>query len=87
MNIGRFAQSVMKSKFSKFIVSLVIILNTAFTSAVLYVFMKVGSEPTALVAAWFAFTTGELWFLANIKKAKEKRRIADEDRLETEADK
>lgn len=77
----------MKNKFSKFIVSLVVILNTLFTSAVLYVFMKVGSEPTALVASWFAFTTGELWFLANIKKAKENRRVADEDRLDSEANK
>ena len=57
-----------RGRFSKFIVTLVILLNVAFTSAVLYVFLNVGSEPTALIGAWFAFTTGELWFLAGIRK-------------------
>lgn len=60
----------MKNKFSKFIVAAVVLLNTGFTAAVLYVFLRVGSEPTALIAAWFAFTTGELWMLAEIRKAK-----------------
>ena len=55
-------------KFSKVIVSLVIALNIIFTLAVLYIFYRVGTEPTALIAAWFGFTTGELWFLAGIKK-------------------
>ncbi len=55
-------------KFSKLIVTLVILLNVAFAASVLYVFLRVGSEPTALIAAWFAFTTGELWLLAGIKK-------------------
>ena len=54
-------------KFSKLIVALVILLNVIFTVAVFYVFCRVGSEPTALVAAWFAFTTAELWALAKIK--------------------
>jgi hypothetical protein len=60
----------MKNKFSKWIVALVILLNTGFAGAVLYAFLRVGSEPTALIAAWFAFTTGELWLLAGIRKAK-----------------
>jgi hypothetical protein len=55
-------------KFSKFIVSLVILLNAAFTVAVLFIFYKVGTEPTTLIAAWFGFTTVELWALAGIKK-------------------
>ena len=55
-------------KFSKAIVSLVILLNAAFTVAVLYIFCRVGVEPTALIGAWFAFTTGELWMLSSIKK-------------------
>jgi hypothetical protein len=55
-------------KFSKWIVSLVILLNVCFTTAVLFLFLKVGSEPTALIAAWFAFTTGELFMLSGIKK-------------------
>lgn len=59
-----------KNRFSKFIVTLVIILNTVFTAAVLYAFLKVGSEPMTLIGCWFAFTTGELWMLSSIKKTK-----------------
>ena len=54
-------------KFSKLVVISVILLNIVFTVAVFYVFCRVGSEPTALVAAWFGFTTAELWALAKIK--------------------
>ena len=61
-------------KFSKFVVTLVILLNTAFTMAVLYIFYRVGIEPTALIAAWFGFTTVELWALAGIKKREIERR-------------
>lgn len=63
----------MKGRYSKVMVALIIGMNVAFTAAVLYVFKAVGSEPTALVAAWFSFTTGELWLLASIKKAKVKK--------------
>jgi hypothetical protein len=59
-----------KNKFSKAIVAAVVLLNTIFTAAVLYVFLKVGSEPVTLIGAWFAFTTGELWMLSSIKKTK-----------------
>ena len=55
-------------KFSKWIVALVIMLNAAFTVAVLFIFYKVSMEPTALIGAWFGFTTVELWALAGIKK-------------------
>ena len=55
-------------KFSKLIVALVILLNAAFTVAVLFIFYKVGTEPTTLIGAWFGFTTVELWALAGIKK-------------------
>lgn len=55
-------------KFSKAIVSLVILLNTAFSMAVLYIFYRVGAEPTTLIGAWFGFTTMELWALAGIKR-------------------
>lgn len=54
--------------FSKKIVSLIIALNIFFTVAVLFVFLRTQNEPTALVVAWFAFTTGELWMMASIKK-------------------
>lgn len=59
-----------QGRFSKFIVSLVIFLNVMFTLAVLYVFLNIGNEPTTLITAWFAFTTGELWMLASIRKKK-----------------
>lgn len=59
-----------QGRFSKFIVSLVIFLNVMFTLAVLYVFLRTGNEPMTLVGCWFAFTTGELWMLASIRKKK-----------------
>lgn len=59
-----------RKDFSKLIVAAVIILNILFTIAILYVFMKVGSEPMTLIGSWFAFTTGELWMLSSIKKTK-----------------
>ena len=62
-----------KGGFSKAIISLVVLMNIAFTVAVLYVFLKTSSEPVALVGAWFAFTTGELWMLSSIKKVKVKK--------------
>jgi len=65
-------------KFSKKIVALVVLLNVAFSAAVFYCFLKVGSEPTALITAWFAFTTGELWMLAGIRKAKLKHQKGGE---------
>lgn len=64
-------------KYSKMIVAVVILLNVVFATAVLYVFLRTSVEPTSLVVAWFAFTTGELWLLSGIKKAEIKR--GDED--------
>lgn len=58
------------NKFSKKIVALVIALNITFTGAVLFVYLRTGSEPTTLIGCWFAFTTGELWFLSGITKEK-----------------
>ena len=68
-------------RFSKAIVSLIIILNVIFSAAVLFVFLKIGSEPMTLIGAWFAFTTGELWLLAGIKK-KEVEKQNDKEELE-----
>ena len=59
-----------QQRFSKKIVAMIILLNVAFTIAVLYTFLKVGSEPTSLIVAWFSFTTVELWSLSNITKTK-----------------
>lgn len=59
-------------RYSKFIVALVILLNTGFALSVLYVFLKTGNEPTVLTGAWFTFTTGELWMIGSIRKFKVK---------------
>ncbi len=59
-----------KGRFSKFIVISVILLNVAFTLGVFYLFLKVGSEPTTLIASWFSFTTVELWSLSKIRRDK-----------------
>lgn len=55
-------------RFSKFIVTFVVLLNITFTVAILYLFLETGNEPMALIGAWFAFTTVELWSLSKIKR-------------------
>jgi len=65
----------MKNRYSKVVVVLIILLNTGFTIGTLYTFLRVGSEPSTLIAAWFAFTTGELWLLAGIRKAKAHKEV------------
>lgn len=62
-----------KGLYSKIIIAIVILLNTLFSIGVLYVFLKTSSEPSTLVASWFAFTTGELYMLSSIKKSKSKK--------------
>ncbi len=57
-------------KYSKIIVAFIIIANTLFSIACLYIFYKTHVEPVGLIAAWFAFTTGELWAMASIRKKK-----------------
>jgi Na+(H+)/acetate symporter ActP len=59
-----------KSKYSKFIVGFVIAANIIFTAVVLGIFHRTSSEPTALITAWFGFTTVEVWQLARIKTKK-----------------
>lgn len=60
-----------KFRFSKLIVVLVILLNVGFTAATLWAFVQTGSEPVALISAFFAFTTSELWGLIVIKKGEQ----------------
>ncbi len=59
-----------KGLFGKLVVAFIILANSLFAMAVLYIFRKTGSEPVVLIGAWFAFTGGELWALAKIKKKK-----------------
>lgn len=57
--------------FSKLAVIAIVLLNIIFTVAVFWVFLRTGSEPQVLVGAWFAFTTGELWALAFIRRGEQ----------------
>ena len=56
-------------RFSKIIIIVVITLVLIFTGSVLYVFNNKGSEPTAIITAFFAFMTGEILALAKLKLA------------------
>ena len=67
------AKKEKKNIFSKIVVVSVILLNVIFTIAVLTIFLKTSTEPSSLIVAWFSFTTVELWSLAGIKKARERR--------------
>lgn len=67
------------NRFSKKIVALVVVLNALFTAAVLYIFLRVGSEPTVLIGCWFGFTTGELWMLSKITRVKVEKGREDYD--------
>lgn len=59
-------------KFSKKIIVAIVLMNVTFTAIVLWLFYRTGSEPMSLIAAWFGFTTVELWSLASIKKTEAK---------------
>ena len=78
----------MKGKFSKVLVALIIAMNIAFTVAILAVYAQIGTEPSSLIAAWFSFTTGELWLMASIKKSKVKKEVTKDEsnQLETKID-
>lgn len=66
-------------KFSKVIVMAIIALNIIFAAAILVVFWHTANEPTVLVGAWFAWTTGELWALSKIKRSKESKKKKEAD--------
>lgn len=57
-----------KGKFSKRIIIFVITLNVLFAAAILAIFWHTGNEPSALIVAFFGFTTVELWELSKIKR-------------------
>lgn len=68
-----------KNTFSKFIVGFVIAANVVFTAVVLWIFKQTSTEPIALIGAWFAFTTVEVWQLATIKKKKVEKESGTHD--------
>ena len=63
----------MSNRFSKFVVVLVIALNVGFVYYIGELMKTLGFEPTALIAAFFTFTTGELWALSKITRDKIKQ--------------
>jgi len=68
-----------ENKFSKKVVRWIIMLNALFVVAVLFLYWHTGSEPATLIASWFAFTTGELWALAGIKREETKKGGSDDE--------
>ena len=58
---------------SKVLVPMIVLSNIVFTGIILVMFWYRGQEPMALIGAWFAFTTGELWAMAIIQKEKVKK--------------
>ena len=50
-------------------------MNIIFTAAVLYIAKEGRVVPDSLIAAWFSFTTGELWILSGIRKTKLKSTV------------
>jgi len=68
-----------EERFSKKVVRWVILLNAVFVVAVLAIYWHTGSEPSTLIASWFAFTTGELWALASIKREETRKGGGDDD--------
>ena len=55
---------------SKVLVPMIVLSNVVFATVILVMFWYRGQEPMALIGAWFAFTTGELWAMAIIQREK-----------------
>lgn len=66
-------------RFSKWIVAMIIAMNALFCVAVLYINYRGFYVSDALIAAWFGFTTAELWGLAFIKGKEIKHADSDCD--------
>lgn len=66
-----------KGQYSKQLIVFIVVINILFTVAVLFVYLKIKSEPSTLIGAWFGFTTVELWNLSMIKKKKMEKKEND----------
>ena len=56
----------------------IVVANIFFTWKIIKLYELTGSEPSTLIISWFAFTTGELWLMASIKKTKVKKGGVDD---------
>lgn len=68
-----------KGLFSKIVILLIVALNIWFVCQMIKLLPSLTFEPVALIGGWFAFTTGELWALATIKKRKLKNSSIEEE--------
>lgn len=59
-----------KVRFSKLILIGLLLFLIIFIAFNMYIFLKTGTEQTALIAAVFGFCTTEVWKLATIKNNK-----------------
>jgi len=62
--------SMSKNKFSKGLIVLIVLSNMVAAGISFWLFAKTGGEPVATLGVWFGFSTGELWIMATVKKAK-----------------
>jgi len=60
-----------KDNFTKHLVVFIIFLNIVFAIAIMWLVFLTSYEPSALVVAFYSFTTVQLWNMAFIKKQKE----------------
>lgn len=65
--------------YSRKVITAMLTFTVMFVVAVLIVFWHTGNEPSALVASVFGMITGELAFLAGIKKKKVESDYYDDD--------
>ena len=68
-----------RGKYSKFWVSVIIVLNVLFSIMVFKVFEETGAEPVTLVQEFFKFTRIELGILAGLKTVKIVKNIRDKE--------
>ncbi len=60
----------MKKDFSKTVVISISVFLILFTAAILYIFLRIGAEPSTLIVSVFGAAMGQYWNLASIKKKK-----------------
>ena len=73
-----------KGLFSKILILLIVVLNIWFVCQMIQLLPQLDFEPIALIGGWFAFTTGELWALATIKKRKINQLPQEEEKTSEE---
>ncbi len=73
-------------RFSKVVVTLVLISVATFTVAMTVVYCTTGGTPDTLITAFFAFAGGEAGVLGLLKWAERKKKGTDDDSANSEPD-